>query len=262
MKKNAFTLIEVMVVMAIISILAGMMVPAVWRFWESEEISTTRQRMKDLKIAMVGDRSLVQNGVRTHYGFVGDFGTLPFSNSTSCAFNYLNSSSGMTLPAFNPDNWSGRYLPSSSDSNSYAVDAWGKPIQCANKSFKDGRFVAVNLTSVAPSGEVLQEIITENEVTPTDVVSGNIFSRHSSVSKGRIKIKFTPGKTDAFSVMSTTITNIDGSLYDYTFPHKLPIGRANVDLVYRNDAVEVKNSFSFFVQDNQQILKMPDLNIP
>ena len=86
--KRGFTLIEVLVTMAIVSILAGIMVPAVWKFWESQDVQTTRERIKTLKLAMVGDRSLIQNGIRTSYGFVGDNGELPFANSSSSASRF------------------------------------------------------------------------------------------------------------------------------------------------------------------------------
>lgn len=271
MKKNAFTLIEVMVVMAIISILAGMLMPVAWRFWESEEIATTRQRMKDLKIAMIGDRNLVQNGVRTHYGFVGDFGTLPFSNISSCAFNYLYSNTNMALPRFNPDNWSGSYLPSSSDLNNYAADAWGKPIQCANKKFQDGRFVEVTLTSVAPSGEVLEEVISINDVIPTKQVTGNVYppAFHSISSGASLKIKFSPGKPGSFLDMSTCKQLNGVSNYEAELPYEIPIGKVNVELRVTNNTnakncstPTAVNKFNYFVHDNQTVIKMPDLNIP
>lgn len=262
MREKAFTLIEVMVVMAIISILAGMMAPAVWKFWESEEIATTRQRMKELKMAMVGDKSLIQNGVRTHYGFVGDFGTLPFTNSSSCAFKFLNSSADMALPQYDAANWSGRYLSSSADPSDYAVDAWGSPIRCANKIFSDGRLVGLTLSSTAPNGVVIEEVVDANDVIPTNRIIGNVFGNTTT----SLKITISPEKHGAFDAKSICKQLGGFSSYTTLFPYNLPIGRINIEILRDNSSCTTmapnQYKYSYFVQDNQKAIKMPDLNIP
>lgn len=264
MKEKAFTLIEVMVVMAIISVLAGMLIPNVWKFWESEEISVTRQRMRDLKYAMIGDRSLVQNGVRTHYGFVGDFGTLPFVNKTSCALSYLNSSNGMTAPVFDPANWSGRYLPSSSDYVNYASDAWGRQIECTNKIIVEDRLIGLTLKSVSPGGDIIEELIEPNDVISSNRIAGNVFGSFSA--GALLKIQVTPDKTGAFDTMSISNKQLNGfSSYTALLPHKLPIGRVNIEVEIRNHPLTdpvFKNRFQYFSQDNQQVIRIPDLHIP
>lgn len=261
MREKAFTLIEVMVVMAIISILAGMMAPAVWKYWESEEIATTRERMRELKRSMIGDKSLIQNGVRTHYGFVGDFGTLPFTNSTSCAFKFLNSSADMTLPQYDAANWSGRYLSSSSDPTDYAVDAWGNPIRCSSKRYSDGRLVSLVLTSIAPNGQVIEEVIDANDVIPTNRVAGNVIGTIPQF----LKIKISPEKIGAFSNMVTCKQLDVFSSYTTLLPYKLPIGRISIEFETSNtdcSSTTPVNKYNYFVQDNLKVIKMPDLNIP
>ena len=262
MKTKAFTLIEVMVVIAIISILAGMMLPAVWKFWESEEIATTRQRMRDLKIAMVGDKSLVQNGTRTHYGFVGDFGELPFDNNSSCAFKFLNSSADMAGSRYDAANWSSRYLSSSSDANDYALDAWGNAIRCTNRVVVDGRLAGVRMTSVAPGGELIEEVVDVNDVLPTNRLAGNVFSSYSG-----LQISITPEKTGSFTAISNMCKSVAPfSGYTTLLPYKLPIGRIKLDLALShssNCGSPVKTtSFYYLIQDNLKVIKMPDLTTP
>lgn len=176
MREKAFTLIEVMVVMAIISILAGMMAPAVWKYWESEEIATTRERMREIKKGLVGDRSLVQNGVRTHFGFVGDNGELPFHNfSASGGLSYL-----VSKPVGGYPNWSGPYL--TGFSSDWDKDAWGKAFRYSLTKDIYGRYVNAELRSAGPDGvfDNVDDIvdpdiqISETEVMGTNKIKANI----------------------------------------------------------------------------------------
>lgn len=173
MSARGFTLIEVIVTMAIISILAGIIVPVSYRVWEAGEISLTRERMAALKKAMVGDPGLFQQGIRIDYGFAGDNGELP------AALGDL-----LTDPGSYP-NWRGPYLGSGIDPRNYAEDAWGEPLLYTPVSDALGRRVAASLTSKGPDRiegtsddldavSAPTEQVTAADVTPTALVEGNI----------------------------------------------------------------------------------------
>lgn len=134
-----FTLMEVIVVMAIISIMAGIMVPMMYRVWESNDEETTRTRMRELKIALVGDSRIVQNGVRTHFGYAGDIGQLPESLAD------LIADPGVA-------NWQGPYVPAGFDPTTYSRDAWDRAIEYATVTDASGRRGAAVLTSYGPDG--------------------------------------------------------------------------------------------------------------
>ncbi len=75
--KKGFTLIELIIVIAIISVLSGIMGPVVFNYWDKENRDITKERVNLLKMPMIGDPKLIQNGVRTSFGYVGEYGQLP-----------------------------------------------------------------------------------------------------------------------------------------------------------------------------------------
>jgi prepilin-type N-terminal cleavage/methylation domain-containing protein len=141
--KRGFTLIEVLVTMTIVAILAGMMVPAVWKVWENQEIQTTKDRMNALKLAMVGDRSLIQNGIRTSYGYVGDHGDIPVLDQLSSVKHYM---------------------PADFDRTSYMKDAWGNDF---TYTLDPAAGIAARLSSGGINGTTITLEISEKEVKPT-----------------------------------------------------------------------------------------------
>ncbi|MEK6743459.1 MAG: type II secretion system protein [Nitrospirota bacterium] len=168
-REKGFTLIEVIVVMAIISILAGIMIPMVYRVWESNDEELTRTRMRDLKIALVGDRRIVQNGVRTHFGYTGDLGQLPASLTD------LITDPGVA-------NWNGPYLPAGFDTTTFDKDAWDRVIAYGTTTDASGRRIAAALTSYGADGAAAtaDDIgdpdvqVSLLEVTPVSSLLGNI----------------------------------------------------------------------------------------
>jgi general secretion pathway protein G len=166
---NGFTLIEVIVVMAIISIMAGIMVPMVYRVWESNDEEITRTRMRDLKIALVGDRRIVQNGVRTHFGYTGDIGQLPGSLTDLIADPGVSS-------------WNGPYVPAGFDATTFNKDAWDRAIEYVTATDASGRRSAAALTSFGADGVAgtADDIgdpdvqVSALEVTPVSSLLGNI----------------------------------------------------------------------------------------
>lgn len=173
MNTRGFTLIEVIVTMAIISVLAGIIVPISYRVWETGEIDLTRSRMADIKKALVGDPALIQQGVRIDYGFVGDNGELP------ATLGDLKTDSGIY------PNWHGPYLGSGVDPRYFAEDAWGEPLVYIPVSDAFGRRIAARLASKGPdriegtaddldADNAPTEQINPADVTPTNLVAGNI----------------------------------------------------------------------------------------
>ncbi len=162
---RGFTLIEVIVVMAIIATLTGIMIPFIYRVWESTEIDTTRERMTDLKKALVGDPKLIQNGVRTHFGFIGDIGALPTAS---------NLQELVEKPAWVNNNWNGPYLPRGFDPNAYKTDAWGNSISYTPTGVS-GELMELRSLGVDQTAGTADDIaikIYTNEAFPTQNLQG------------------------------------------------------------------------------------------
>lgn len=274
MREKAFTLIEVMVVMAVISILAGMMAPAVWRFWESEEIATTRERMKDIKKGLVGDKSLIQNGMRTHYGFVGDNGELPFANisSASGGLSYL-----VSKPVGGYPHWNGPYL--SGFGSEWNRDSWGMPFRYLLATDTYGRYVSAELRSAGPDGlfgtgdDIVDPDVQifDRDVTPTNRIKGNIHGTFSSLG---ITMKFKdPNDPSGISTktLCKKLTPVSGySNYTTLFESasnqiKLPVGGIEITTTSHSsidctDPTPTTNSLFYFVSDNISQIILPELH--
>ena len=253
--KRGFTLIEVLVTMTIISILAGIMVPAVWKMWESQEVQTTKERLNALKLAMVGDKSLVQNGIRTSYGFVGDYGELPVQGQLSTA----------TLKP---------YIAGGYNSDAY-MDAWGRHFKYTaydNLLGYDGRFLSGGICSdgldgIAGNSDDICVDIPVTEVAPTHRIQGNFVftSAMSSYSSARFEITFkNPNEATGESKdVSSGCKSKGGAAFpNFTTifrnpasPLNLPIGKVTIKVkAYKNancsGADSPSGTMDYFISDN------------
>lgn len=132
-KSRGVTLLEMIVVMVIIGILAGISLSAIDRVRERSQIDETMEELKRIGKAIVGDPELIVDGKRIDFGYVGDMGKLPDSLGS-----LVNNEGGL---------WKGPYLKLDflEDKESYKIDAWGRyyqytPEDLAIRSFANGRF--------------------------------------------------------------------------------------------------------------------------
>lgn len=76
-KRTGFTMLEMVIVIAIIAILAALITPIAVDQISQKRFDVCRDELKVLKKAIVGDPTLIEGGTRTSFGFVGDLGVLP-----------------------------------------------------------------------------------------------------------------------------------------------------------------------------------------
>jgi prepilin-type N-terminal cleavage/methylation domain-containing protein len=120
-----FTLIEVIIVIAILAVVAGAMAPLAVRTIDSTRQDLTVKRQQAIYRAMLGDPSAPGSG------FLSDIGRLPGNNLAELAVTGA-------LPAYSVQpcgvgmGWRGPYLLEGVDSTGRPLDGWGMPMDLVN----------------------------------------------------------------------------------------------------------------------------------
>ena len=100
---DGFSLFELVVVIIIIGILSAVGIRSITSSSHNAKVQETLREMDALAKAFIGDPALVENGVRTDYGFVGDCGVFPAIPVDNSIPSDLITNTGYTY-------WSGPYI--------------------------------------------------------------------------------------------------------------------------------------------------------
>lgn len=123
-RRGGFSLIEVVIVIAVIAILASMAVPYAANVINQSREEATRKEMEELYKTIAGDPAVPTPG------FVGDMGRIPtgLAQLNVRGTQPLGGSGTLGVKI----GWFGPYMNSGFDPNSYLNDGWGTPYAYSN----------------------------------------------------------------------------------------------------------------------------------
>lgn len=182
-RNQGFTLIEILIVLAIMAILAAIAIPAVYTQLVRAQQEGVRKEMENLKLALIGNPKLLNNGVRTDFGYLGDMGLLPNEPADLNKIVMKDNQSLWIQPAWSFNNflrigfgWKGPYITSTfTDENPwFKFDEWGNDyiFDTADYTNSKGDIVDAKIQSWGPdeapdtNDDIIVEIL-KNETTAT-----------------------------------------------------------------------------------------------
>lgn len=127
---RGFTLLEAIVVLAIVGALVGAIVPLAFEQVQADRAQRTLERMDVLKRGVIGNPRMVEVGNQETFGFTGDLGQLPDS------LEQLRFQDGLSAYTVDPATqlgvgWRGPYLPEevAEEAESFNRDAFGRELE-------------------------------------------------------------------------------------------------------------------------------------
>jgi type II secretory pathway pseudopilin PulG len=116
--ENGFTLIELIIIIVTLGILAAVAIPKLGSMTESSRLNATKDEMRLIKKAIIGDAGLISGGQYVDRGFEGDVGFAP----SNLADLVIKPDSISAYDKFTRLGWNGPYLDSAGQH--YLADAW------------------------------------------------------------------------------------------------------------------------------------------
>jgi general secretion pathway protein G len=119
--RGGFSIIELVVIIIVLGILAGVGIPKIGSLIKSGKVNETKAEMAEIRKAIIGDPQLMAGGVYTARGYAGDVGHLP----SRLQDLVIKPDSVSTWNRVLNTGWHGPYIDT--NDGSYLADAWGAP---------------------------------------------------------------------------------------------------------------------------------------
>jgi general secretion pathway protein G len=222
-----FTLIELVVVLAVIGILTASVTPAVVQRVVDARATATASEVRALHEAIVGDHT------QSRFGFVGDIGRLPSSFQELVQRGALPSYTTTTTRGIGMG-WRGPYINIGTSPNDYAFDGFGRPYTGASSG---------QVRSAGPDGVTnTADDIVYPPAPPA--VTGNVAVTIKTVTGNRTRVDLNGYRVELLYALNGSEAEITDNNAPFTFTN-VPIGIHAVRVVKSNNP----NSGSVVGQD-------------
>jgi len=210
---NGFTLIELALIIVIIGIVATIAMRSMESTIDQSRVDATIQEMEILTQAIVGNKNLISDGIRTDFGYIGDIGALP---------------PGLDALVSNPGGyatWNGPYILNNftQNPNDYKEDAWGDAYIYAGD---------IVITSSGNGTPISRQFAGSTDDLLSNTVYGNVYDGLGAVpgdSASNINIIiYYPDGAGSTAAVSTSPT----ASGQFSYSDMIPIGNHLVRAVY------------------------------
>lgn len=211
---DGFSLIELTIIIITIGILAAIAMQSMTVVITDNYRLATEREMEMLAYAIAGDPSIMANGIRSDFGYIGDVGAFPPNLSA------LTNNPGFAT-------WDGPYIPSeyTQDNNGYQLDAWGN-----SYTYNGG----TTITSTG-NGTITKKIADATSDYLVNSFTGYIYDAAGNA----------PGTTymDSLQVLITIPNGTGGTITKSYIPESsgqfildsLPVGSHRLQIIYSPD---------------------------
>ncbi|MEW6052037.1 MAG: prepilin-type N-terminal cleavage/methylation domain-containing protein [Candidatus Zixiibacteriota bacterium] len=236
--REGFGLVELMVVLVVIGFMVGLAMQSATVVNYDVRTAETERELELLASAIVGDPGILQDGMRSDFGYVGDVGAFP-----------PNLSALYTNPGGTPT-WNGPYIKTefAQDTVSYRLDAWGQPY-----TYGGGTVI----TSTGGSGTITKKLADASSDYLLNQVHGTVKDKNDSlpgaIYKDSVDIKVEMPLGGSGTITKTYHPDAAG---DFT-SDSIPAGSRLFRFIYRPANDTVRRYFT--VLPRQQVSRTLDV---
>jgi general secretion pathway protein G len=134
MKNPGFTLIEMLMVIILIGILAGISIDRLSEVTDERSFNATQVKLEQIRAALIGDPTAREGGARSSFGYLGDVGGFP-TNAQGLNALITRPTAAPAVSAYTTNatyriglGWRGPYITASGVSSVSWTDGWGNPL--------------------------------------------------------------------------------------------------------------------------------------